>query len=169
MKYTEAGNYELNYTATDSCGNITTETREVIVQPNNIIVDQDITAINRQSLTLTQLQDITNTETITITISNPVIVACGVEYEGNADLVLTATVWQSQPYRPIVTSVEITAQDFPTSPAWGESANPFYLYLEDFNKMVVYLNIRITGGQATEDYCAVEELRGTHILIEKAV
>lgn len=84
-------------------------------------------------------------------------------------MVLTATVWQSQPYRPIVTSVQITNQNFPTSPAWDESANPFYLYLEDFNKMVVYLNISIAGGQATEGYCAVEELRGTHILIRKAV
>lgn len=55
MKYTEAGEYELTYTATDSCGNITTGTREVIVQPNNVIVDQDITTINRSKFTLTQL------------------------------------------------------------------------------------------------------------------
>lgn len=35
MKYTEPGDYTLTYTATDGCGNTTTETRNITVESNS--------------------------------------------------------------------------------------------------------------------------------------
>lgn len=38
MKYTEPGEYKLTYTATDACGNETTETRQVtVVDPSRFV------------------------------------------------------------------------------------------------------------------------------------
>lgn len=42
MKYTEPGTYEIEYTATDECGNTTTQTREIVVQEEQFITLIDV-------------------------------------------------------------------------------------------------------------------------------
>lgn len=81
MKYTEPGEHTLVYKAEDECGNTTEQIRSVVVEAgdNNIIVDEDLSGVIPWSqgvqpgLPLTQLQNVSAGDKLTITLKAPVV------------------------------------------------------------------------------------------------
>lgn len=170
MKYTEPGTYELTYKAVDECGNETVDTRTVVVEeptPSNIVFDEDIDSpiVYSQYHPLTQLQNVSASDTLVMKISAPIEMkdTNGNSYVCNEDCTLTGQMIDVQ-HLFFASMIDGTDNDIPTTPDWKTVMTWCEL---DILQLNIDADLQFSFSDEYLELNHIEEISISHILVTK--